>query len=293
MCIRDRRVYLGPTSTDPDLAFLMVNQAAVGSTSVVWDPFVGTGSILLAAAHFGAFCYGSEIDMRVLQGKGVGRINHQSSYKDKITKGDIWANYTQYGFPRPEIFRMDTSMNSFRDVEIFDAIVCDPPYGIRAGARTTGRRKKGEPSLSTKGKPKESLTEGTPTKVEELKANEVSSSPEQKQAQDDDEEEMVDQGIEGEREETKENEIKAVQRSEDYIPPTKVTTCDQVVEGLFNLSRKMLRVGGRLVFLYPIDRGTFNWRNLPKNEAFELVACCENVLSITISRVLVTMKRIK
>ena len=39
----------------------------------MYDPFVGTGSIALACQHFGATVIGSDIDMRVLKGYGVGK----------------------------------------------------------------------------------------------------------------------------------------------------------------------------------------------------------------------------
>lgn len=39
----------------------------VGRGSLVFDPFVGTGSILVAAAHRGARTLGTDIDMRVLK----------------------------------------------------------------------------------------------------------------------------------------------------------------------------------------------------------------------------------
>lgn len=48
------RKYLGPTAMDAEIAFLMANQAQVKPGKLVYDPFVGTGSILVAAAHFGA-----------------------------------------------------------------------------------------------------------------------------------------------------------------------------------------------------------------------------------------------
>lgn len=48
------RTYLGPTAMDAEMAFLMANQALVTPGKLVYDPFVGTGSILIAAAHFGA-----------------------------------------------------------------------------------------------------------------------------------------------------------------------------------------------------------------------------------------------
>lgn len=48
------RTYLGPTAMDAEMAFLMANQALTAPGKLVYDPFVGTGSILVAAAHFGA-----------------------------------------------------------------------------------------------------------------------------------------------------------------------------------------------------------------------------------------------
>lgn len=48
------RTYLGPTAMDAEMAFLMANQAHATHGKLVYDPFVGTGSILVAAAHFGA-----------------------------------------------------------------------------------------------------------------------------------------------------------------------------------------------------------------------------------------------
>lgn len=57
------RTYLGPTAMDAEMAFLMANQSLATAGKLVYDPFVGTGSILVAAAHFGAmtmviiFCF--------------------------------------------------------------------------------------------------------------------------------------------------------------------------------------------------------------------------------------------
>ena len=67
------RPYLGPTSTDHELALLMANQGQVSAGDFVYDPFVGTGSIATALQHFGAFVFGSDLDIRVIKGYGVGR----------------------------------------------------------------------------------------------------------------------------------------------------------------------------------------------------------------------------
>jgi len=81
-----QREYLGPTTTDIELAMLMVNQAQVVENSFVLDPFVGTGGILLAASVFGPVCFGGDIDMRVLKGLAVGRST-------KGTQADIFTNF--------------------------------------------------------------------------------------------------------------------------------------------------------------------------------------------------------
>eukprot|EP00850_Spirogloea_muscicola_P000378 SM000001S04780 [mRNA] locus=s1:2135765:2141850:- [translate_table: standard] len=100
------RNFLGPTAMDAEVAFIMANQALARQGSLVYDPFAGTGSILVAAAHYGAMTVGADIDIRILRdGKGPDR--------------NVWANFEQ----------------------VFDAIICDPPYGVRAGGRKSGGRK--------------------------------------------------------------------------------------------------------------------------------------------------------
>ena len=124
-----KRRYLGPTSMDHELSLIMANVARVRPGSFVIDPFVGTGSVLVACAQFGAVCMGTDIDFRILKGKG-----------EKTTM----SNFAQYGLPMPELVRSDNALyhRHWRTLRsgVFDAIVCDPPYGIRAGARTSGAR---------------------------------------------------------------------------------------------------------------------------------------------------------
>lgn len=49
------RKFIGNTSMDPQLSLLMANQALAGKGDLVFDPFVGSGSLLVAAAKFGAY----------------------------------------------------------------------------------------------------------------------------------------------------------------------------------------------------------------------------------------------
>jgi tRNA (guanine10-N2)-methyltransferase len=124
-----RRAYLGPTSLDNEVALLMASFAHITKGSFVLDPFVGTGSILIACAQFGAhLCMGTDIDIRVLRGKKGRNVN---------------SNFAQYNLTPPDLIRSDNALHGghFRVLPIYDAIVCDPPYGIRAGARRTGSRR--------------------------------------------------------------------------------------------------------------------------------------------------------
>lgn len=47
----------------------MTNQSLAGPGKIVYDPFAGTGSLLLTSAAFGALTFGSDIDGRQLRGK--------------------------------------------------------------------------------------------------------------------------------------------------------------------------------------------------------------------------------
>ena len=60
------RPYQAPTCLDHDLAFLAVNMAQVQAHDFVYDPFVGSASTLISAAHFKAVTFGSDLDLRVL-----------------------------------------------------------------------------------------------------------------------------------------------------------------------------------------------------------------------------------
>ena len=124
-----KRAYLGPTSMDSELSLIMTNLGKVQKGSFCFDPFVGTGSILLTCALRGGFCNGTDIDLRVLRGRG--------------DEENVFCNFQQYNLGRPELVRSDNALYNkhFRlGKPIYDAIVCDPPYGIRAGARKTGSR---------------------------------------------------------------------------------------------------------------------------------------------------------
>ncbi|KAF9363199.1 hypothetical protein BGX34_004663 [Mortierella sp. NVP85] len=124
-----KRRYIGNTTMDAELSLIMANQALCGPGKLVYDPFVGTGSFLMTCAHFGAMTMGSDIDGRQIRGKG---------------KASVHSNSEQYGLTGRVLDTLvfDICHAPWRKVNggIFDAIVTDPPYGVRAGAKTLGRK---------------------------------------------------------------------------------------------------------------------------------------------------------
>ena len=101
---------------------------------------MGTGSIATALQHFGAFVFGSDLDIRVIKGYGVGRkTKNKIEGLEKIEKFDIRTNFDHYGLARPDFWVQDFHKPMIRrDVPLFDAIVCDPPYGVRARTQKVG-----------------------------------------------------------------------------------------------------------------------------------------------------------
>jgi tRNA (guanine10-N2)-methyltransferase len=75
--------------------------------TLAFDPYCGTGSLLLAAARFGATVVGGDIDIRVLK---LGKRNPKTGALE-----DNFSNFDQYGLPRPAgLLRMDASRLPFR-----------------------------------------------------------------------------------------------------------------------------------------------------------------------------------
>lgn len=122
-----KRRYIGTTSFDAELALISCNIALTGPGKIVYDPFAGTGSFLVAISHFGAMALGSDIDGRQIRGK-----------KNR----NITTNYHQYSLQNYflDTFISDFTHNPIRASFKLDAIVCDPPYGVREGLKVLGSR---------------------------------------------------------------------------------------------------------------------------------------------------------
>ncbi|KAG5519475.1 hypothetical protein PMAC_002102 [Pneumocystis sp. 'macacae'] len=118
-----KRRYIGNTSMDAELSLIAANQALARKGKLVYDPFVGTGSFLFACAYYGAMTMGSDIDGRPLRGRGC---------------LSIFSNLEQYNLISEflDVFIMDFANLGLRSDFLFDAIICDRNYGVRAGAKT-------------------------------------------------------------------------------------------------------------------------------------------------------------
>ncbi|KAF8578016.1 tRNA guanosine-2'-O-methyltransferase [Ramaria rubella] len=150
-----KRAYYGNTSMDAEMSLLMANQTLCAPGKFVYDPFAGTGSMLYTTAQFGAFTVGSDIDGRQMRGK-------------ERTPG-VLRSASQYGFAERilDLCTFDVTRNPWRCGGLFDAIVTDPPYGVRAGAKRIGR-KQGVPMRDSITAMKDPLTYVPPTQPYEL-----------------------------------------------------------------------------------------------------------------------------
>ncbi|GBG83500.1 hypothetical protein CBR_g37214 [Chara braunii] len=222
-----KRRYLGPTSMDAEMAFIMANQALAMAGKLIYDPFVGTGSVLIAAAHYGAYTVGADIDIRVVRdGRGRDR--------------NIWSNFQQYGLMPPlSLLRVDNNVNPWRtDLdEVFDSVLCDPPYGVRAGGRKSGGRK----MLNGRVEPY--------VIPEEMKS--------------------------------------------DHIPSTAPYTLEECLQDMLDMASRLLVMGGRLVFFFPVLREEYKEEeDLPRHACLHLVANSEQILTRRWSRRLLTYEKV-
>ncbi|KNH04705.1 hypothetical protein XU18_2470 [Perkinsela sp. CCAP 1560/4] len=155
------RPHIGTTSLPPELSFLLANIGLIRSSALVYDCFCGTGSTLVSAGHFGAICLGSDRDARTMRGRPSPKRKQTEKKYPKPRSIDlafqgpksIVGNMDYYDLQKRSVDFMRLSVESCKDLwrtsrgGLFDAIVTDPPYGIREGAKRVDRVKCSEMSL--------------------------------------------------------------------------------------------------------------------------------------------------
>ncbi|CAI1702667.1 hypothetical protein SEUBUCD646_0O00390 [Saccharomyces eubayanus] len=123
-----KRPYKGTTSFEAELSLVSANIAQVKPGTIMYDPFAGTGSFLVAGGHFGALVVGSDIDGRMIRGKGA-QVNISANFK----KYDESSQFL-------DVLTMDFTHNALRNSLVIDTILCDPPYGIRESIKVLGAK---------------------------------------------------------------------------------------------------------------------------------------------------------
>ncbi|VDM57964.1 unnamed protein product [Angiostrongylus costaricensis] len=103
-----RRLYIGNTTMDPELAFIQQTLLTVFE-----------GGLLLSAAEFGAYTLGTEINYQIA--KAVGKSSRHG-VSMRSTRESVMANFEQYGTDRCFL----------------------TPYGIREKGRKIGKKPRGD-----------------------------------------------------------------------------------------------------------------------------------------------------
>jgi len=109
---------------DAQLSLLMANQAMVREGDLVFDPFVGTGSLLVSAAKWGGYVLGADIDYMMVHARcRPSRITQKVREKDE----SIRANLKQYGCADRyvDVVVADFSNRLWHPRISFDSIITD------------------------------------------------------------------------------------------------------------------------------------------------------------------------
>ena len=145
------RPHIGTTSLPPELAFMVANIALIRPHTAVYDCFCGTGSTLTTAAHFGAASFGSDRDARTIRERPTQKPKPSTKKMPKPRAVDlelrgaksVFTNMAHYGHQGAfvDVMRVsaESCANLWRATALFDAIVSDPPYGIREGVKKVDR----------------------------------------------------------------------------------------------------------------------------------------------------------
>jgi len=105
------RPFFSPISLHPRLARAIVNLSRIKQNQVLFDPFCGTGGILIEAGLIGAKTVGSDIDEKMVEG--------------------CRENLKFFGIKNHNVFQSDVGDANVK----CDAIVTDPPYGRSASTK--------------------------------------------------------------------------------------------------------------------------------------------------------------
>lgn len=139
-----QRSFIANTTMDPQLSFIAANAAKVKPNDIVYDPFVGSGGLLVGAAYMGAYVTGADINWPLLHGKSK---PSRKGLKVRKANESVLANFIQYDMRNKylDVIVSDITRCPLHDRFKIDAIISDPPYGIREGSEKVGSRREPKP----------------------------------------------------------------------------------------------------------------------------------------------------
>ena len=214
-----------------------------------------------------AITVGSDIDIRVLKGYGIGYTKKYTyNYKENkydcddetFNRGDvdysdkssnIFTNFSNYNLAFPQIVRSDINNHNFRFCEFFDAIICDPPYGQRAFTRKSGleTKKKEKRDKRLKEKYSDFIENKKFLKDNKEEKNNLNNDKDNNSDENNSEHEVIDEELD------KEISEKVYIDDEKYkFSPLKHHSVEQIFLDLMDISNKCIKKGGFMVCLYPV-----------------------------------------
>ncbi|KAH9385651.1 tRNA (guanine10-N2)-methyltransferase [Nematocida major] len=132
------RKFIGNTSMDNEMAFILCNASGVTHRSVLLDCYAGSGSIILSGALQGAFVIGTDISKKQFKGRDVAHENER--IKTQLPNTNIYSNFAMYNVSDRVLFigAHDVFDSPVLREGSVDVILCDPPYGERETVRKKG-----------------------------------------------------------------------------------------------------------------------------------------------------------
>jgi DNA modification methylase len=136
-----KRPFIHTTTLPSDLSLLMTNLGKVDNNSTVLDPFCGSGSLLLTCAMLGAKTIGSDIDTELLSSTPRKLFTKPTPSRPKRGTEEvcIYDSFRELNVLEPillagfDIQQNDAvkKLRKANENKYYDAIITDPPYGIR------------------------------------------------------------------------------------------------------------------------------------------------------------------
>ncbi|EJW03740.1 hypothetical protein EDEG_01978 [Edhazardia aedis USNM 41457] len=129
-----KRPFIGITAMDWELSIMMSNLCNVNNMSLVIDPFVGSGGILMASALFDSNVIGIEKNLKSL----IGQNERKGNVRTQLKGTKIGDNFSFLGKSNNLICIFLCDMTKINFNIKADAIITDPPYGCRISLKSAG-----------------------------------------------------------------------------------------------------------------------------------------------------------